>query len=738
MRKQNAPNLFANNKGQVAIFVALIFQILFLFFAMVINVGLLVHHKINLQNSVDLAVYYGAMKQAEGMNAVAHSNYQIRQSWKLLTWRYRALGSAGEADSEGAAQPFRKIKPGVYASGSDQDSPAGGKFADFYDSPAFCITYVPFRPMPPGENTCRQQATLEPIKLFKSPAHIAGFISFSGVLRSTTEALITQAVARCKIFGPYNYMILGRFVVAYNIDQADRMAVINKVSRALSESTDDFTDIDGESVKDGIKATLEKNLTSANRESLDFQVYNSLGHEACNGTGVSENLPAKWLSKINIVPGFKYVDTDCNRGQIGPVQKELVGGQPIPGTNGPKHYHEDSILKPEVDALSPYIGPRSDVDNPYNMGLGVEKNPWCMGYVGVKATTKPNIPFSPFGTVTLTAKAFAKPFGGRVGPWFYKKWPRGNESVGSSKSEQTDQLLPKRVKDPGSISNINERYVNYSRFIGDKTGLASRLVMSRSAKAIYSLDPEWSSENYNPPTVKTSITDVSGVVNDGKSPSFFNWDHIPFNFSGTSGNGDILAWGGNSQTPMRYLELAAVLPDPFDLAYYSIEPDFYNNYLVKIKDGLLKKKGGLNGRGTLRGDIGSRTGVNELEKFGIKDQVKAVKSVMNGYPVKPLEIQEKLQYLSLDWKHALTGWSEKDLTNYELNLERFGKCLYPTDIDSKETLDPPTSGNCVGGGTTGYSVKLISSDYLKKQDLQLGGEGVGGGPLLNPPPTDGW
>ena len=88
---KSARSFFRNRKGQVAIFVALIFQILFLFFAMVINVGLLVHHKINLQNAVDLAAYYGAMKQAEGMNAIAHSNYQIRQSWKLLTWRYRGL-----------------------------------------------------------------------------------------------------------------------------------------------------------------------------------------------------------------------------------------------------------------------------------------------------------------------------------------------------------------------------------------------------------------------------------------------------------------------------------------------------------------------------------------------------------------------------------------------------------------------------------------------------------------------
>ena len=55
----------------------------------------MVHDKINLQNSVDIAAYYGAMKQAEMLNAIAHINYQIRQSWKLLAWRYHVLGSMG-------------------------------------------------------------------------------------------------------------------------------------------------------------------------------------------------------------------------------------------------------------------------------------------------------------------------------------------------------------------------------------------------------------------------------------------------------------------------------------------------------------------------------------------------------------------------------------------------------------------------------------------------------------------
>src|SRR3954465_9882805 len=105
-----ARSIFKNELGQMSIFLALMFQVLFVFFAMVINVGLLVHDKINLQNAVDLGAYYAAQRQAEIMNEIGHVNYQIRQDWKLLAWRYRVLGTLGRQGrtnppSEGTLPP---------------------------------------------------------------------------------------------------------------------------------------------------------------------------------------------------------------------------------------------------------------------------------------------------------------------------------------------------------------------------------------------------------------------------------------------------------------------------------------------------------------------------------------------------------------------------------------------------------------------------------------------------------
>ena len=97
----------------MSVFIALIFQVLFVFFAMVVNIGMVVHDKINLQNAVDLGAFYGAQRQAEILNEIAHVNYQIRQDYKLLAWRYRVIGTLGRqkigATTEADFPPARSI-----------------------------------------------------------------------------------------------------------------------------------------------------------------------------------------------------------------------------------------------------------------------------------------------------------------------------------------------------------------------------------------------------------------------------------------------------------------------------------------------------------------------------------------------------------------------------------------------------------------------------------------------------
>ncbi|MDG0815062.1 Tad domain-containing protein [Bdellovibrio svalbardensis] len=724
-----------SRKGQVALFVALIFQILFLFFAMVINVGLLVHHKINLQNSVDLAAYYGAAKQAENLNAIGHMNYQIRQSWKLLAWRYRMLGSGGEFEYH----PFKKPNP-PHLDESQAYEGIANENTDpirngFQEAPAFCITYIPFKPMPKDENTCKYMASRSGVKLFRPPKHF-GFLQVTATVTSISNRLLDRAQERCRAFGSYNYLMLGKFVVAYNADQRDRMIVINELSRTMSSSVEDFYDLDGESVSTGVKNTFQNNLTAPNRSAVtSFKMHNSLGDPKCGVTGNSDR-PVKWLSPIKIYPGFSYIDTKCDRQRIDTVGKEFNASRDEDDKGVPIHYKDGTVdpsLASGINELLPYIGYRSNLVDTYNFSLGVEKNPWCMAYVGVSAETQPVIPFSPFGKVTLKARSFVKPFGGRIGPWYSDRWSRRDmDAQNSDGNNRTDDLIPPRVSDLASLTTgmadpkvLKWRAANYSRYVGDPYGLKSAMMIGNYGKSIYELDPAWAPlpQGNSPNADMGSNVDI---YNGSNPPNFADWDALPFNYAQTTG--DILAWAKDQPSKMRLLEMSAVAPNAFDIAYYSIEPDFYHNYFTRMRDGFIRKVGSSVAK-SFRPDIGYhkgfRVGAYNFDEFSVKDQIAEVGGIVESM----LPIKSKFTYSVLNWKNLLTGWGSKNLKDYSLNPGTFGNCT------SEPVGGVPNPGNCVVGGSTGYSVKMVSSDYLSSE-LQLGGENTGKGKILNLPPSD--
>ncbi len=707
-----------NEKGQVAIFVALIFQLLFLFFAMIINVGLLVHHKINLQNSVDLAAYYGAMKQAEMLNAMAHVNYQIRQSWKLLAWRYRVVGTGG-ADEPGLT-PFNhrtmQLDPGL-----DQEG-AHPRIAETYKRPVFCGMYSPLKVFDVNgevrsdkdENLCKGILSGgSRVNLFTVPKISAAFISLASIASVFTRQMLGNITDRCQWSGYFNFTTLSTWVVGFNFDQLTRRLLIAKMAKGLSLSTDDFLDIDGESGKEGIKNTLMNNLTEANRDSVEFEVLNGFRQGECYGNPANEFDPPAWLSEIAFYPGFIYQDNICSDKQITPDVK-LLSQEPkdLP------QYQTNQFQKETVSQLSTFLGVPSA---PYQYTLGFEKNPWCMGYVGVKAKSKPKIPFSP-ADFELTARAFAKPFGGKIGPWYFKNWPSGStRSSGSNENldEKIDPLAPPRLNDPNQIGDPKTfqsemRAANYSRFPGDRLGLMSMQPLGQYIKALHDKN-------------------VPIVIND--------WDHILFDRSsqsmliaGKNPIGDMLAWGwtSNQRPPLREIEAAAVAPDQFDITYYSIDSNFYENYFKRLKDGKLLQKIGYTW--PLRGDIGSRfDGTAELEKFSVKDQIEIVKTKI---PQQLLDHDSKLTHVVRDPFQLLTSWNSKDLLDYTTIPEGkyFGGCLKSVNEIPSDKRSP-YPGDCILGGRTGYSVKLISSDYLRSRDLELGGPTSRGSIINAPDPT---
>ncbi|MFP5520530.1 MAG: hypothetical protein ACLGGX_11545, partial [Bdellovibrionia bacterium] len=150
-------------------------------------------------------------------------------------------------------------------------------------------------------------------------------------------------------------------------------------------------------------------------------------------------------------------------------------------------------------------------------------------------------------------------------------------------------------------------------------------------------------------------------------------------------------------------------------------------YYQRLKSGLAAKLGI---QDLVRADIGYRGGAGEWSNFSIKNQYE----VLSNETFKQLQtnVVEQMKYITTDWANTLTSWVSYGMGDYKLDEQRFGRCGAPV-----EEGDPHTPSNCkYNGGTTGYGVKLVSPNFLRRKDLPLGGESGARGGLENPPPEE--
>lgn len=658
----------------MAIFIALIFNILFVFFAMIINIGLTVHDKINLQNSVDLAAYYAASKQAEILNAIAHVNYQIRQDYKLLAYRLRVIGGIGYIGHPSHAGYGQAVQEAPWTQPVD-----GNTF--YTDQPAICIGHEKWKGSGSNENLCRFQLNKIPAlpKLPPGPPFIPTY-GINVAASEATEAARQAITEKCKLSAVLNWYYAAMVNMAFRLDVARRRAVIAHLAQTVAEAG--FKDLDGREVKEGTKKTLEKNLTIANQRSQGkFILFNSLSSDVNAETGMPP-----WLMPIFIEYSIPYVYHEVGSGgSCNNNVQELMNTAVIPpGVNDASGNLRGLILNPP----SPSNGMFAI--------RGVEKNPWWMAYVGVYAETTPRKPFAPFGApVILKARAFAKPFGGRIGPWETKSWSPNSNSSDKMGTPVDELAVPRidRLQRTGNLALDRKFFPNYAKYPGDKLGLNSTLALSHGRVVL----------STNPGSL-LDIGDYDLPLSNLLRPDI--------------GEGDAIALRPNTQDggPLRQAEIAAVAPDLFDVSYYSIDTNYYY-YLGK---NILKASKRL-----FTPDLGYRKDLNK--PFTVSDHV-AVATLP--------DFNDKISgdprfYLVRAPDHTLTGWTQNAETDYSFPSEKFGRC--GSQIEGNSPLNP---GNCIIGGRTGYSVKLVSFEYIMSGAHKLGGESTATGPLKLRP-TDG-
>ncbi len=683
-KKRNLVGL-DNQDGQIAIFIALIFQVLFIFFAMLINVGLIVHDKINLQNSVDFAAYYGAERQAELLNEIAHINYQIRQENKLLAFRQRILGPYTFPGNSATAVPPADVSVAVPAASVCVDH-AGWKEiknVDFNHPVNYCDALFSYKP---------------PVPTFNS---IASFIGINTYLVGYFQKVADAVKKGCDDFGPLNWYTASLWLYEYKTAVRNRSEMIRTLAGQLSQPGKTFTDFKGGLVITGVRKTFLRNLTEANRVSIstkasdqidnaaDFTFINSLSSDAGGcGTLDAAGNPA-WLHENRISPQIVFSNSTVGGGASCSSFRDVVSN--IPTGPGMTKY---SILGATLAAIIAIDKGEPGPDTrtiPYS-STGFEKNPWCLAYVGVKATTRPRKPFAPFGKpVSLQARAFASPFGGRIGPWTHSQWPSGVSS--SSGGTLVDPLLvPREAGTAVTAANIDQIVPNYSRYPGDVSGLNSQLEHFIYARSL--LGPVGATGGSLVLTSYDHFTDPTNKDSLSMDPLY-----VP------SSNVDI--------QPLRGLETQAIAPDLFDITYYSIDADYGNFYQALSPNGFVPM-----------GDLGSNLDDPKLAGRNVKLQmIKAKSSLIDMHIPGVNWLVPSLDYL-------LTGWTQGKTGDYSPNPKLFATCsIHPNYADGW----PANPGYCVVGGRTGYSVRIIGRKYLNSSNLELGGDGVKG-KILNAPP----
>ena len=745
-------------RGQIAVFMLIIFQILFVLFAMTLNIALTVHDKINLQNSVDLAAIYGAKKQAEVLNAIAHINYQMRQNYKLLAWRFRIMGSLaqhrGPADITNAWCPRPKATDtrNLYRNYKcEEQYPRNG--GGYFHCPSYaypqgycdsnfnvCVSvnlWTRGIKIPAGDtqNFCTNQGTkIDPIQ----PVDIIFSLPINEVAQTTQQSLADYLGKNCPVESLINWLMTQLFLSQFRLDQKDRKLMIYAIYKATFNNPDDPKDLDGHSIKEGVKKTLLKNLTYTNK--INFESPDT-EFETFSSPVAGQNL-TELFKPIDIFPVLEYLEFDGNcsnktrtfsnkkEPEVG-ILRNLAGNDPLAtalNTFIDAWYQGLFQYNQGTSTPEQYISP---------LTLGYEKRQNLIVYYGVSVKLPHKALhqlFSPFqgnddsNTLQLKAGAFAKPFGGRMGP------------PGSK-----DPILERQT-----IEYINTNWggnphpwslkPNYSRFPGDKWGL-----IHEEANTTYFFHKQKVLENWtltDPSPFK--ITNYMNLTN--RDPLVEN--HTITNplllIPASSHTGS-----GNRLFSLRLMELMAVAPDVFDMLNYSIFNNYMDTYFPKICR--LISKGGVDCKanqvvsinpkltpgyslkhplnGQIRGDFGYPHSYEDLNLTKVKNPSPLIPFFF--FPETQVALQEaepdlsgryasgsKPPWIIKDPAHLLTGfvptvhhdrYSDFNFDNAGLEYA-FMKCYKPTKKDSGTNHIPY---GCAEGGRSGYSVKLVSCDIIR-------------------------
>ena len=439
--------ILLNAKGQITIFFATTVLVLITFIAFIVNIGIFVKAKINLQNAVDAAAYAGASVQARQLSNIAYLNWEMRNVYKEWMFKTYVLGNLSLTQVSGPSTDPVKLTMDPFNTG-------GGEVQDGYNVPSVCLDFSAS-----GNVAVCKKALIPGLPRFSS----TDVLGMEETMDAFVDALSGQKADDCAQRSNINF--LTNFIWAYNVpdvpevDASDLSSDAPEVAANRSGAFPAAFDLalrirsleaqvnraPYSGVCGGGSAYCNQRLdelVNANGLSpADERVYKAfqsawrnLGGTNCDAEGASDELKCSFtLTELapqapDLGGPFSLSNLLIPSSRPAAMQKRYLDLKLMP-VNYATFY---TMLAPvstanginasglSAEATAECVATKVGMPVP-GYPLGYVKNPDVLTYYAVKGEGEFVGLFNPFQTssIKLTAFAAAKPFGGRIGPMLF-------------------------------------------------------------------------------------------------------------------------------------------------------------------------------------------------------------------------------------------------------------------------------------------------------------------------------
>jgi Flp pilus assembly protein TadG len=683
-----------NDKGQVSLMVAIMMMTFLFFFCFVVNVGMLVNAKIQLQNAADLAAYAGAATQARLLNRISFLNYEMRRNYKKFLFRYYVMGNRAQKNFPKTATGTKPQTPNYWAPNPGEPG------APNFNVPAVCLIFQS------NDNYC--QTNVNPKIQIPPPS---SFDMINDALRNQLVQLENLRQKNCgKIAATNLYALVlwlyngdpdinPDFGLASDPDLAKTQQLVEMLVKGLGlvprelllrqriETLKGYLN-EPASNKSGVtKDTVESYLKSGdpNRYERTIQAFNSafytLGEHTFSRDGIAmDELQSD--KQIELHNNSVRFDTWAIYFDDAPP--------PPPGTDASK-IGSDCV---------PHLVPQTMMSDAI---VGVAKDPSILTYYAVRLKAKAKLLFNPWGADGLELKAYAaaQPFGSRIGPninsdgWVRKALPPN--TLISSLINITNQVMVGQVPNlPISEDDSLENGWNTREVLGllESTGFPPK------GGGVNTIDETDLAKAYQlamaPNPYEQKLYNIPNDLADYDPNSRFS----PGMFDGTRA---ALLWAPLAP-PDSPGDLDAQLKSAINDLFHEVNPK-----TTQMKDALKAQLS--NYVAGLKGKDPQVCGAEKLARGLDDSDCESFNMVRITNPLRPRQAaggnsSELLKlpawFMPQEAKDVLTSWNSPN--------------------------DPPPKSDA---GRLGYSVKFISFDSLKNGKVQP--DSKAGTQLANPP-----